>query len=72
MSGRIFVRYPIRINGESQGAPRANKRLAIRECRQLLKQAGDGATGSVRSGAAGGPLLWQAHNANGRIVVEEL
>jgi hypothetical protein len=72
MSGRIFVRYPIRVNGQSQGEPRANKRLAIRECRHLLQQAGDGATGSVRSGAAGGPLIWQAHNRAGRIVVEEL
>jgi hypothetical protein len=71
MAGRIFERYPALVNGKLLGTPRF-KRLAIRACKKAMLAAGDGATGSVRSGAAGGPLLWQGHNQEGRIVAEEL
>lgn len=71
MSGRIFARYVVQVGDHSpEVAP--NKRLAIRRCKALVTAAAHGTKGSVESGAAGGPLLWQAHNEHGRVVVEEL
>jgi hypothetical protein len=46
------------------------KRLAIRRCRKMVKQLGEGSRGSVSKPRFG--LVYQCHLKNGALVAEEL